>query len=556
MTRVAAYCRVSTDQNDQVNSLEGQQRYFRECISRNPDWELQDIYADEGLSGTETKKRTRFNQMIRAAREGKIDLIVTKEVSRFARNTVDTLEYTRELRNRGVGVIFLIDNINTLEPDAELRLTIMSSIAQEESRKTSERVKWGQKRQMERGVVFGGSLLGYDVADGKMTINPEGAAVVRYIFHKYLDERKGSGVIARELCNEGILSSRGNLKWSAPTVLKILKNEKYCGDLRQKKTYTPDYLSHKKKYNKGQEEYILLRDHHEPIIDRSVWEAVQRELARRSHNNTQSKGHGNRYPLSGKIKCAACGSSFLSRKKKNKSGNLYRVWRCGKATLEGKIHTDGQGKLVGCDVGRQLREDIATDILIRAVHTVQMDYEGIICDLTHIVETVLQDCLDDCGAEARKLERELEGEWEKKRHALEEFFDKTISKSDFQFFNQRYDRNIIRLQDRLAALQKRQKVDSRSKDTHRDIRAAIRGIVTGETADDDFYGRLLDHMTVFSDGRVEVILKLLPTQWFFVDGLAEYERTKCILASNKSSDDHAKNENCSNLYLAEQGQVI
>ena len=225
MIRVAAYCRVSTDKDDQTNSFESQQRYFRAFIDRNTDWELQDIYADEGLSGTETKKRTRFNQMIRTAREGKIDLIITKEVSRFARNTLDTLEYTRELKKRGIGVIFLLDNINTLEPDAELRLTIMSSIAQEESRKTSERVKWGQKRQMERGVVFGGSLLGYDVADGKMTVNPEGAKVVKYIFHKYLDERKGSGVIAKELRDEGILSSRGNLKWSAATVLKILKNE-------------------------------------------------------------------------------------------------------------------------------------------------------------------------------------------------------------------------------------------------------------------------------------------------------------------------------------------
>ena len=186
--RVAAYCRVSTDKEDQANSFESQQRYFQTYIQRNPEWSLQNIYADEGISGTSTRKRTQFNAMIASAREGKLDLIITKEVSRFARNTLDTLTYTRELRRYGVGVLFLIDNIDTRQQEGELRLTLMSSLAQEESRKTSQRVKWGQTRQMEQGVVFGGSLLGYDVTDGVISIDPEGAKVVRQIFHKYLNE--------------------------------------------------------------------------------------------------------------------------------------------------------------------------------------------------------------------------------------------------------------------------------------------------------------------------------------------------------------------------------
>ena len=169
--KVAAYCRVSTDNEDQANSFESQQRYFRQYIERNPDWELYEIFADEGISGTNTKKRKEFNRMIACAKNGDFDLIITKEISRFARNTLDSIYYTRELKKHGVGVIFMNDNINTLDGDAELRLAIMSSIAQEESRKTSERVKWGQKRQMEQGVVFGRSMLGYDVEGGKMTIN-------------------------------------------------------------------------------------------------------------------------------------------------------------------------------------------------------------------------------------------------------------------------------------------------------------------------------------------------------------------------------------------------
>lgn len=280
--RVAAYCRVSTDKEDQANSFENQQRYFLACIQRNPDWVLQNIYADEGISGTSTKKRKQFNAMIAAARAGELDLILTKEVSRFARNTLDTLAYTRELSRRGVGVLFLIDNIDTRQQDGELRLTIMSSIAQEESRKTSQRVKWGQARRMEQGVVFGGSLLGYDVRDGQMTVNPEGAKVVERIFHACLIDHKSTAAIARELREAGIPSSRGVVKWSAATVWKILKNEKYCGDLVQKKTFTPDYLTHEKKYNRGEEALIILRDHHTPIIDRKTWEVVQRELAHRA----------------------------------------------------------------------------------------------------------------------------------------------------------------------------------------------------------------------------------------------------------------------------------
>ena len=196
--RVAAYCRVSTDHEDQANSFESQQRYFRQYIQYHPDWELYDIFADEGLSGTTTKKRREFNRMIACAENGEIDLIITKEISRFARNTLDSISYTRELKRHGVGVIFMSDNINTLDGDAELRLAIMSSIAQEESRKTSERVKWGQKRRMEQGIVFGRSMLGYDVKDGKMTINEDGAEVVRRIFHKFVNEGKGTHVICRE----------------------------------------------------------------------------------------------------------------------------------------------------------------------------------------------------------------------------------------------------------------------------------------------------------------------------------------------------------------------
>ncbi len=304
--RVAAYCRVSTDRDDQANSFESQQRYFREYIARQPGWELAGIFADEGLSGTSTKKRLAFQRMIACARARMLDLIVTKEISRFARNTLDSIYYTRELKRLGVGVLFLNDNLYTLDGDAELRLTILASIAQEESRRTSERVKWGQKRRMEQGVVFGRDLLGYDVRGGVLIVNEPGARIVRDIFRKFVNDGKGAHTIARELNEAGVPTARGG-PWRSSVILRILRNEKYCGDLVQKKTYTPDYLTHEKKYNRGQEAYVVLRDHHTPIIPRATFEAAGRILQRAHDHRTGSPSTAGAipFPASSGAACAA-----------------------------------------------------------------------------------------------------------------------------------------------------------------------------------------------------------------------------------------------------------
>ena len=237
--KVAAYCRVSTDGEDQLNSLSVQIGYFTEYISNQEDWELIEVYYDEGITGTSTKKRDGFNRMIADCEAGKIQLILTKEVSRFARNTVDTLTYTRKLTDLHIRIIFMNDGIDTNDKDGELRLTIMASIAQEESRKTSERVKWGIRRQMEKGYVYGYShMLGYRITDGKLEIIPEEAEIVRKIFHKYVFEGKGSSIIANELNAEGYTSARGAI-FRQDSIVRILKNEKYCGDLIQWKGVSP-----------------------------------------------------------------------------------------------------------------------------------------------------------------------------------------------------------------------------------------------------------------------------------------------------------------------------
>ena len=516
MIKVASYCRVSTDRDDQANSFESQQRYFKEYIDRQPAWELYQVYADEGITGTSTKKRAAFNRMIADAHFGKFQLILTKEVSRFSRNILDTITYTRELKALGVGVLFMNDGISTLEPDAELRLSIMGSIAQEESRKTSTRVKWGQTRRMEQGVVFGRSLLGYDVKDGCLTVNPEGAEIVRLIFYKYGVEKKGTTVIARELREAGYRTHSGNMKWSNTHIVKILKNEKYVGDLVQKKTITPDYLSHAKKYNHGEEELVIIRDHHEPIIDRELWDTVQRELKKRNRNGELGAGHSNRYVFSGKIKCGECGASFVSRKKSRKDGSLYKRWSCYTATSEGQKRIDVRGNEVGCDVGKLLRDELALDILQQSLTTLRMDRDRIIQNVTALALEAIQMCEEGSTDRAEALEYEISQLKQKKADVLDAFFSKQITKEEMQLVNQRYDRELEDFQRRLEGVRERESITYEKDQLEKDVGRQVVDIVNCRADSEVLYKNVLDHMVVHKDRKIEVFLNLLPQKWTFV----------------------------------------
>ena len=398
--RVAAYCRVSTDREDQAGSFENQCRYFRKYIEEHRDWELYEIFADEGITGTNTKKRGQFHRMIACAENGLFDLILTKEISRFARNTLDSIYYTRILKNCGVGVIFLNDNINTLEADAELRLAILSSIAQEESRKTSERVKWGQKRRMEQGVVFGRSLLGYDVTNGKITVNEDGAKTVRLIFYKFVAEGKGTHVIARELLEEGIMPASAK-KWHSTVILRILRNEKYCGDLVQKKTYTPDFLSHEKKYNRGQEEFVILKNHHTPIISREIFEEANRRLDERATAQTGKEKYSGRYPLSGKIKCGCCQSSYVARYRLRKDSTRYKSWRCYGRVKNTSMQTDREKLSVKCSAPGIRNEDLIW-VLAHLCGHLNFDRKKLKNHLSEILAAVY--AADTGGEKKKKIE--------------------------------------------------------------------------------------------------------------------------------------------------------
>lgn len=507
--RVAAYCRVSTDSNDQSNSFEGQQRYFKEYIKRNPEWNLVKIYADKGVSGTDTKRRKEFNQMITAAKSGNIDLIITKEVSRFARNTLDTLQYTRDLKQIKVGVLFMNDNINTMDADGELRLTIMASIAQEESRKISERVKWGQKQRMQQGIVFGRDMLGYDVQDGKLFINKAGAEIVQLIFHKFVEEGKGTHIIARELREAGIETSTRMKEWSNVVILRILRNEKYCGDLIQKKTFTPDFLSHHKKYNHGEEEFVALQNHHEAIISRELFEKAQKELERRSPYNKQGVKYSNRYCLSGKIVCGCCGSRFVSRAKNRQDGSRYKAWRCSKATKYGLPKIDVGGNLIGCFVNQQISNEDFMSIIQMTIKHLCHNKEYLINELIEIIRMVFVS-RDDKENDIMKLEHRLKVTSEKKEKLLDIYLGNEITESEYHHMSERYEKEKADLQRRIKNDLQKKELAQNQEERISDIVNTVRKLTLGEQQNDTFYRNIVEKIVVYNRKYIEIYLKSFP----------------------------------------------
>lgn len=335
---MAAYCRVSTDQAEQLSSYEAQVNYYTNFINNSSEYEMVKVYADEGISGTNTKKREQFNEMIKDCKAGKIDVIITKSISRFARNTLDCLNYVRTLKELGVGVVFEKENINTLDAKGEVLISILASLAQDESRSISENSTWGIRRRFEQGKLHINhkKFLGYDKdEDGNLVINEKQAKIVRRIYKDYLDG-KGTNRIAKELEEKGVKGWNGKSKWYESTIRKMLRNEKYKGDALLQKTYTVDFLTKKRAENNGEVPQYYVEESHPAIIDKEIWEAVQLEMERR---RTFAKEHGIvkvdyatvANPFAGKVICGHCGSVF-GRKVWNSTNELRRriVWRCNK----------------------------------------------------------------------------------------------------------------------------------------------------------------------------------------------------------------------------------
>lgn len=375
--------------------------------------------------------------MINDAIQGKINLIITKEVSRFARNTVDTLNYVRMLKNSKyrVGILFINDNINTLDESSEFKLTLMASLAQEESRKTSERVKWGQKQSMINGVVFGKSLLGYTLKDGKLSINEDEKKLINIIFHKYTNEKKSTYKIANELNEKGYLTKNKN-NFSSAYIYKILRNEKYVGDLCQKKTYTPDFIDHKKKYNKNTNEQIYIKNHHKPIISRQLWNDTIKEIKKRSSSNTSIKKYSNKYPFSGKIKCGICSSDFVTRYvKKGTDYNDILYWRCHLNNLYGNK---------GCN-NNSIRNDVILFLINNILSKIKIDFEKITSELLNNINYIKNiDIID-----IKNIEKQKEKLIDKKKKIINNMIEENLSKENACLMIDEYDKQITELNNKL-----------------------------------------------------------------------------------------------------------
>ena len=404
--RVAAYCRVSTDSEEQATSYEAQVEHYTNYINGNADWEFAGIYADDGITGTNTKKRDEFNRMIEDCMEGKIDMVITKSISRFARNTLDCLKYIRQLKDKNIPVFFEKENINSMDSKGEIMLTIMASLAQQESQSLSQNVKLGFQFRYQQGEVQvnHNRFLGYTKDENKrLVIVPEEAEVVKRIYREYLE---GASLlqIARGLEADGILTAANKRKWRPETLKKILQNEKYIGDALLQKTYTIDFLSKKRVVNNGIVPQYYVENSHEPIIPREIFMQVQEEMVRRANLQTGKSGkrrvYSSKYALSSIVYCGECGDIYR-RVHWNNRGCKSIVWRCV-SRLEEK----------GSDCSsRTISEATLQEAVVKAINEVLGSKNTFLTVLQENIAAVLNEDNDQTiqGIESRlnELQQEL-----------------------------------------------------------------------------------------------------------------------------------------------------
>lgn len=402
--RVAAYCRVSTDSEEQATSYEAQVEHYTDYIQQNDAWELAGIFADDGISGTNTKKRDEFNRMIAECMDGKIDMIITKSISRFARNTLDCLKYIRQLKDKNIPVFFEKEGINTMDSKGEVLLTIMASLAQQESQSLSQNVKLGLQYRYQQGEVQvnHNRFLGYTKdEDGKLVIVPEEAETVKRIYREYL-EGSSLAQIGKGLEADGILTGAGKGKWRPETLKKMLQNEKYMGDALLAKTYTVDFLTKKRVKNNGIVPQYYVEDNHEPIIPKDLYMQVQEEMARRANLNSGNKKriYSSKYALSGIVYCGNCGDIYR-RIAWNNRGKHSIVWRCVTRVENGPSE---------CDAPTILETDLQAAV-VKAINLVLGDRGRMLKVLQENIETVLQQegeaTLGSIDARLEELQKEL-----------------------------------------------------------------------------------------------------------------------------------------------------
>ena len=499
--RVCAYCRVSTDTEEQLSSYEAQVTYYEDYIKKRPDWEFAGIYADEGITGTNTKNRVEFKRMIDDCLSGRIDLIITKSISRFARNTLDCLKYVRQLKEKGIAVYFEKENIDTLDAKGEVLLTILSSLAQDESRSISENSRWGIVRRFQQGKVRVNhkKFMGYDKdGNGELVINEKEAEIVRRIFEEYL-KGKSRNKIAEGLEKDGILTVTGGNKWHDSVIKKMLQNEKYAGDALLQKTITVDFLTHKRVINKGHVPQYYVENSHPPIISKETFERAQQEMERRRKlkgvTDENKSRHSNKYPFSGKIVCGECGSIFT--RVRWGQGEKYKkyVWNCRKRSKKGPE---------GCSM-KAVDEEKLKKAFVRMVNRQIKDTDKFISRMLENIEKVFAERANSVDVAA--IDKRLE----ELREEMERLVKLNVKANlDADIYGEEYARITGEMEELRQQRSAFTQAEFKRKDTLarvREIEKMLRGQEIVKEFDEDLFAALVEQIRVKSLVEVVFVLK-------------------------------------------------
>ena len=494
--RVTFYARVSTDKDEQLNSLENQVQYYTELIQSKPNWTYIEGYIDEGISGTSTKKRDSFNRMIADAKAGRFDFIITKEISRFSRSTLDSIQYTQELLEHDVGVLFQNDNINTLDSDSEFRLVVMAGVAQDEVRKLSERLKFGFRQAIKNGHVLGNDKLwGYDKKDCVLTINEEEARVVRRIFDLYANQQMGIRRISQTLYDEGFTSRKGNA-FNVLTIRHILCNPKYKGWYCANKSQTVDYRS-KRKVFLEESEWVMYPDSSIPaIVSEELWDRANALYKRRSEqmmaHQSAAEFH-NRYPYSGKIICEEHGTSFHRQVLKSAKGEK-EVWQCRVYRNRGRA---------ACSAP-QLRTTELDQIMAQIFDQLAQNKQAIVDAVVKVIQSVPEE--HDYTRDTLRIEEDLSAINAKKDRLLEMSMAEAISIEEFKRRNDGFNEQMKGLEERLELLKAEEQKSRRSVEQLAQIRAVLEQELSFENGiNSALVTTILDHIVVRKGSTKEEI---------------------------------------------------
>ena len=494
--RVTFYARVSTDKDEQINSLENQVQYYTELIQSKHSWSFVPGYIDEGISGTSTKKRDSFLRMIRDAKAGRFDFIITKEISRFSRSTLDSIKYTQELLEHDVGVLFQNDNINTLDSDSEFRLVVMAGVAQDEVRKLSERLKFGFRQAIRNGHVLGNDKLwGYDKKDCVLTVNEEEAQVVRRIFDLYANQRMGIRRISQKLLDEGFTSRKGNA-FNVLTIRHILCNPKYKGWYCANKSQTVDYRS-KRKIFLDESEWVMYPDPAVPaIVSEELWDRANALYKRRSQQMMSHQSGAefhNRYPYSGKIVCEEHGTSFHRQVLKSAKGDK-EVWQC-------RVYRDKGRKACSAP---QLYTVELDQIMASIFNQLARNKQAIIDAVAAVLQSVPDE--HDYAQDLRRVEEELTSIQAKKDRLLEMSIEGIISTAEFKGRNDGFNAQATALEEKRTALQTQAEKGKRTAAQLDEIRTALQEeLAFRKGVSSALVTTILDHMVVKKGSTKEEI---------------------------------------------------